>query len=273
LGDWTYCTKPETTLEPSIGVPTNKLSFQQYLIVDVTTTTCPKLKNTIKQSTIEITEVLDVEVSIPEHQCKTLGVQRRRLNVYRIQADIVASGSAEKIASGKATVEALDYAERLKSILQSKDPFLGVSSISGPENLTSGLIDVDCVLGTPVGASDCIAACRTYIQSITAPATGSGSCDPGVYACRPGDGVCPATDVDCVLETPVGASDCTASCGTVTQSTTTPATGSGSCDPGVYACQPGDGLCPAVASYSCVDGLGQSGKKLWRSTTGHAGRM
>jgi len=53
-----------------------------------------------------------------------------------------------------------------------------------------------------------------------------------------------ADDVDCVLGAAVSASDCRASCGTVTQPITTPATGSGECVPGVYACQPGDGSCP-----------------------------
>jgi len=88
-------------------------------------------------------------------------------------------------------------------------------------------------------------------------------------------------DVDCVLGATVGASDCTASCGTITQSITTPATGSGSCAPGEYACQPGDGSCPDVPcspntmnplGLVCVDGtFGSDGK--WHACGGYENRV
>ena len=51
---------------------------------------------------------------------------------------------------------------------------------------------------------------------------------------------------DCVLGDAVGAGDCTSLCGTVTQTTTTAASGGGACAPGTYACQAGDGDCPAA---------------------------
>jgi len=57
--------------------------------------------------------------------------------------------------------------------------------------------DVDCVLGAAtVRVSDCTASCVTITQSITTPATGSGNCAPGKYACQPGDGSCPAACED-----------------------------------------------------------------------------
>jgi len=58
------------------------------------------------------------------------------------------------------------------------------------------------------------------------------------------------TDADCVLGTAPVAADCTSACEpTLTQPITTAATGSGTCNPATYACQPGDGACPPPATW------------------------
>jgi len=65
---------------------------------------------------------------------------------------------------------------------------------------TNGGANEDCVLGATVTAADCTSACGTLTQSITTPATGSGTCSPGSYACQPGEGDCQGpcwSDGDC----------------------------------------------------------------------------
>jgi hypothetical protein len=64
-----------------------------------------------------------------------------------------------------------------------------------------------------------------------------------------------SADVDCVLGDIVDQNDCTAACGTLTQSTITSATGSGTCSPNTYDCQPNDGTCsPDTQNANCVLG-------------------
>jgi len=79
------------------------------------------------------------------------------------------------------------------------------------------------------------------------------------------------TDADCELDPAVlGADDCTADCGTLTQAITTVATGSGTCDPATYACQPGDKECPlgpsvdptAASVTAAAVALGTAGTKV-----------
>ena len=48
---------------------------------------------------------------------------------------------------------------------------------------------------------------------------------------------------DCVLGPVVTPSDCTASCGVLTQTIINPKQGSGTCDPIQYVCKPNDGAC------------------------------
>jgi hypothetical protein len=83
---------------------------------------------------------------------------------------------------------------------------------------------------------------HTHVQTIP-PATGSykdhSVWDPVLKTYVP-------IKADCVLGDAVGAGDCTSLCGTVTQTTTTAASGGGACAPGTYACQAGDGDCPAA---------------------------
>ena len=52
--------------------------------------------------------------------------------------------------------------------------------------------DADCTLGAAVTATNCTSACGTLTQSITAAATGTGTCTQGTYVCQPADGACPA---------------------------------------------------------------------------------
>ena len=60
------------------------------------------------------------------------------------------------------------------------------------------------------------------------------------------------TDVDCVLSASPVASECTQNCGTLTNMISVSQSGQGDACPALttYACQPGDGGCPAGGSHT-----------------------
>ena len=52
--------------------------------------------------------------------------------------------------------------------------------------------NADCVLGPAVTAADCTSSCESPLtQTIPTAATGTGTCSPGTYSCKKGDGECP----------------------------------------------------------------------------------
>merc|ERR1719367_637676 len=88
--------------------------------------------------------------------------------------------------------------------------------------------DVDCVMGQAPTYADCPMCGITLTQTMVLPLGNGMACpDPVVITCKPGDGLCPADDVDCVLTPSPVASDCTSACGTLTQAVITPPAGNG----------------------------------------------
>jgi len=106
----------------------------------------------------------------------------------------------------------------------------------------------DCQLSLPPVADHCLEDCSDVVQDVLVPATGSGSCNPAVYHCSPGDGLCPILNIDCVLGPMPSASWCNEDCPLLTQNVLAAEQGAGSCSPDTYQCMPGDGQCAASSN-------------------------
>jgi len=108
----------------------------------------------------------------------------------------------------------------------------------------------------------CDASCQSTYTVTTRAARGGQPCDTGdgtIQDCSNGEGNC--IDVDCVMGSHPGASDCTIDCGTLYTPTITPQQGIGtSCSASMqWACSPGDGACPSDTTGGTGGGTGGTG--------------
>lgn len=110
----------------------------------------------------------------------------------------------------------------------------------------------DCLV-EQVGPDACTRACGTVYGSrvIRPPKEGGAPCQDTTYECQPGDHACPDANgnTDCIVRQATKY-DCTDACGTVTvYDALVDQYGDGApCVGTTYACKPGDGACPHVAS-------------------------